>query len=38
MTPIAFLMYPNGETGGERVNSLDPASFRYQIHSRELES
>jgi transglutaminase-like putative cysteine protease len=37
-TPIPFLMYPNGETGGERINSLDPATFRYQIHSRELES
>jgi hypothetical protein len=37
-TPIPFLMYPNGETGGERINSLDPTTFRYQIHSRELES
>jgi hypothetical protein len=24
--------------GGERINSLDPTTFRYQIHSRELES
>jgi transglutaminase-like putative cysteine protease len=37
-TPIAFFMYPNAETGGERINSLDPATFRYEIHSRELES
>ena len=37
-TPIPYLMYPNGETGGERINSLDPTTFRYQIHSRELES
>lgn len=37
-TPMAFLMYPNGATGGERINSLDAASFRYQIHSRELDS
>lgn len=35
---IPFLMYPNGETSGERINSLDPATFRYTIHSRELES
>ena len=35
---IPFLMYPNGETSGERINSLDPAGFRYSIHSRELNS
>ena len=35
---IPFLMYPNGETGGERINSLDPSTFRYAIHSRELDS
>jgi transglutaminase-like putative cysteine protease len=29
-TPIAFFMYPNAETGGERINSLDPATFRYE--------
>jgi transglutaminase-like putative cysteine protease len=34
--PIPFLMYPNGESGGERLNSLDAATFRYAIHSREL--
>jgi hypothetical protein len=33
---IAFLMYPNGEAGGERLNSLDPETFRYAIHAREL--
>jgi transglutaminase-like putative cysteine protease len=33
---IPFLMYPNGETSGQRINSLDPTSFRYSIHSREL--
>jgi len=36
-TPIAFLMYPNAETGGDRIDSLDPASFHYDIHSRELD-
>jgi transglutaminase-like putative cysteine protease len=35
---IPFLMYPNGESGGERLNSLDPTTFRYAIHSRELYS
>ena len=35
---IPFLMYPNGESGGERINSLDPTTFRYAIHSRELDS
>jgi transglutaminase-like putative cysteine protease len=34
--PVPFLMYPNAETGGELVNSLDPATFRYEIHAREL--
>jgi len=36
--PIPFLMYPNGESGGERINSLDPTTFRYAIHSREVDS
>jgi transglutaminase-like putative cysteine protease len=34
--PVPFLMYPNAQTGGEFVNSLDPTTFRYQIHAREL--
>jgi transglutaminase-like putative cysteine protease len=33
---VPFLMYPNAETGGELVNSLDPTTFRYEIHAREL--
>ena len=33
---IPFLMYPNAETGAERLNSLDPAGFRYGIQAREL--
>ena len=33
---IPFLMYPNGESSGERLNSLDAATFRYAIHAREL--
>jgi hypothetical protein len=33
---IPFLMYPNGETAEGRLDSLDPTTFRYEIHSREL--
>ncbi|HEY6909802.1 MAG TPA: transglutaminase-like domain-containing protein [Myxococcales bacterium] len=33
---VPFLMYPNGETGGERLNQLDPDKFRYSITSREI--
>lgn len=36
--PIPFLMYPNAQTAVGRIDSLDPAEFRYEIHSRELES
>jgi hypothetical protein len=32
---VPFLMYPNAETGGEQVNSLDPTTFRYEIRVRE---
>jgi transglutaminase-like putative cysteine protease len=34
--PVGFLMYPQAETGGRRLDSLDPASFRYRITSREI--
>jgi transglutaminase-like putative cysteine protease len=33
--PIGFLMYPQAETTGGRVDSLDPDSFKYEITSRE---
>ena len=33
---IPFLMYPNAETAQGRLDSLDPTTFRYEIHSREL--
>jgi hypothetical protein len=29
-------MYPNGETGGERLDQLDPDAFKYSITAREL--
>jgi len=32
--PVAFLMYPNGETGKGSLDSLDPANFRYAIQSK----
>jgi len=34
--PIAFLMYPNGETAKGRLDSLDPATFRYAIRSKRV--
>jgi transglutaminase-like putative cysteine protease len=34
--PIAFFMYPQAETSGERRDSLDPDAFRYRLTSREL--
>ncbi len=33
---VAFLMYPQAETRGERVDSLDPDTFRYRISVREI--
>jgi transglutaminase-like putative cysteine protease len=34
--PIPFLMYPNGETRGRRIDSLDPTTFKYEIYSTEV--
>lgn len=36
--PVAFFMYPQAETAGERRDSLDPDSFRYKMISRELSA
>jgi len=33
---LAFLMYPQAETGGARLNSLDPDNFRYKITAKEI--
>ena len=33
---VAFLMYPQAETRGERVDSLDPDTFKYRITAREI--
>jgi transglutaminase-like putative cysteine protease len=34
--PLPFLMYPQAEVGGERLNSLEPEKFRYAITAREV--
>jgi transglutaminase-like putative cysteine protease len=33
---IAFLMYPQAETGAGRLDSLDPDDFKYTITAREI--
>jgi transglutaminase-like putative cysteine protease len=33
---IGFFMYPQAETRGERVDSLDPDTFKYKITTREI--
>ena len=36
--PVAFLMYPQAETGRERLDSLDPDNFKYTITAREIKA
>lgn len=33
---VGFLMYPQGETRGQRIDSLDPETFKYKITVREV--
>jgi len=33
---IAFLMYPQAETGSGRLDSLDPDNFKYTITAKEV--
>ena len=33
---LGFFMYPQAETRGERVDSLDPDTFKYKITVREI--
>ncbi len=33
---LPFLMYPQGEVSGRRLDCLDPDGFRYRITAREL--
>lgn len=35
---VGFLMYPQGETGKDRLDSLDPDNFKYTITARELKA
>ncbi len=34
--PVGFLMYPEGEVGGVRLDCLVPAAFLYKIPGREI--
>jgi transglutaminase-like putative cysteine protease len=34
--PLGFLMYPQAETAEGRLNSLDPAAFKYEIIAKEI--
>jgi len=34
--PLPFLMYPQAEVGGDRLDSLDPEHFKYAITAREI--
>lgn len=33
--PVGFLMYPQAESSGSRIDCLDPENFRYEITSKE---
>jgi len=35
---LPYLMYPNGETGGERLDQLEPDPFKYAISWREVKA
>jgi transglutaminase-like putative cysteine protease len=35
---LPYLMYPNGETGKDRLDQLDPDAFRYTISAREVKA
>jgi transglutaminase-like putative cysteine protease len=34
--PVSFLMYPQAETAGGRLDCLDPENFKYEITSKEV--
>ena len=36
--PVGFLMYPQAETRGVRIDSLDPDNFKYEITAKEISS
>ena len=33
---VGFLMYPQAEVAGERLDSLDPDTFKYVITAKEI--
>ena len=35
---LPYLMYPNGETAGERLDPLDPDTFKYTITATEVKA
>jgi transglutaminase-like putative cysteine protease len=35
---IPYLMYPNGETGGKALDSLEPDAFKYEIRSNGVKA
>ena len=35
---VVFFMYPQAETGGNRLDSLDPDNFKYTITAREIKT
>jgi transglutaminase-like putative cysteine protease len=35
---LPYLMYPNGETGGTRLDQLDPDAFKYTIAASEIKA
>jgi hypothetical protein len=35
---VGFLMYPQAEVEGERLDSLDPDSFKYVIKAKEISA
>jgi len=35
---LPYLMYPNGETAGERLDPLEPDAFRYTITATEVKA
>jgi hypothetical protein len=36
--PLGFLIYPQAETAGGRLDSLDPDNFKYEITSVETSA
>lgn len=36
--PVPFLMYPQAEVAGKRLDSLDPDGFHYEITAREVSA